>query len=263
MFRAIGSPFLRSFPGPRRSVLDWPWCPWSCGRPPWRSLSTLRSTSSRDASHWSVTCWAFAASGRYVIPRRSTSSSTVTCCGWRLVATLRSGDDVVTKSKVCVRYCFAAFKSWLGEFRQSRNTLRGCYAARTPVPPEGRVRSDKADNLRTVLPLFRAILVPLDLGFLTGYARVATAHNQHEQHAQSLFSSWRLSHMRQPANMLCTCAFLPTSLSHMVFCLVHMLIATGLNLGWTPWKVPMSCEVDVQTPMDSKYLKIIEQSCQI
>ena len=71
------------------------------------------------------------------------------------------------------------------------------------MPPEGRVRNDTADNLRTVLPLFRAMLVPLDLGFPTGYARVATAHIQHEQRTQSLFSSWRLSHVRQSANMLC------------------------------------------------------------
>ena len=194
MFRAVGSPFPRSFPGPRRSDLDWPWCPWSCGRSPWRSLPTLRSTSSRGTSHWSVTCWAFAACGRYVIPRRSNSSSTATYCGWRLVATLRNGDDVVTKSEVCV--CATALHlSRVDWMNFDSFVLFGVVMqhARTPVPPEGRVRSDTADNLRTVSPLFRVTFLCRQLDFPPVVLYAASTPDPMQRSSSELFLDSRMA----------------------------------------------------------------------
>ena len=68
LFRSFSSSFPWSFPGPRRTVLSWPWGTWSCSRSPWRSMSTLRSTSPWGTSRWSVKCWTFAPSGRCMIP---------------------------------------------------------------------------------------------------------------------------------------------------------------------------------------------------
>ena len=158
-------PFSWSFPGPRRSVLSWPRCPWSCGRSPWRSLPTLRNTSSRGTSHRSVACWAILLRLEGILFQVLPLAAPLSPVARRLVATLRNGSDPVTKSEVCV--CAAALHlSRVDWMNFDRLILFGVVMPHAhPCPPEGRVRSDTADNLRTDGSMFRVSLITFWMTF--------------------------------------------------------------------------------------------------